>query len=214
MWGRNRVLFETYPERLQGAKFLLQHGLSVKGDKIYVNEIEITILKVDRAVGVDRRTVNGTIRAMSIDGEIKMILSKLESAGPSLRAVAEEKGLRVLEIIADDPNKVGILANASGILAHHGVSIRQELVDDPELSPIPSLLSEGWSYPRKGHSANSEDSSSRQGVSLLVTETLTVTKGNIYSLIPLPKVTNEGLSVETTAKPVRRNSTRIPSRHP
>jgi len=45
MWGRNRVLFETYPERLQGAKFLLQHGLSVKGDKIYVNEIEITILK-------------------------------------------------------------------------------------------------------------------------------------------------------------------------
>ena len=38
-----------------------------------------------------------------------MIFSKLESAGPSLRAVAEEMGLGVVEITADDPNKVGFL---------------------------------------------------------------------------------------------------------
>ena len=139
MWGRIRALFESRPERLQVAKFLLQNELSVKGDKIYVNNVEVPTLKVARAVGVDRRTVNETIRAMSIDREIKLIFSKLESAGPSLRAVAKEMGLGVVEIIADDPNKVGILANASRILVDHGISIRQASVDDPELNPEPKL---------------------------------------------------------------------------
>jgi predicted regulator of amino acid metabolism with ACT domain len=139
MWGRIKAIFETHPERLQVAKFLLQNGLSVKGDKIYVNQVEIPTLKIARVVGVDRRTVNETIRAMSLDREIKMAFSKMQSAGPSLKAVAKEMGLGVVEITADDPNKVGILANASRVLAQHGISIRQALVDDPELNPDPKL---------------------------------------------------------------------------
>jgi len=139
MWGRIKAIFETHPERLQVAKFLLQNGLSVKGDKIYVNQVEIPTLKIARVVGVDRRTVKETIRAMSLDREIKMVFSKLESAGPSLRAVAKQMGLGVVEITADNPNKIGILANAARVLAEHGISIRQALVDDPELSPEPRL---------------------------------------------------------------------------
>jgi predicted regulator of amino acid metabolism with ACT domain len=72
---------------------------------------------------------------MNTDREIKMVFSKLEGAGPSLRTVAKQIGLGVLEITADNPNKVGILANASRVLAEHGVSIRQPLVDDPKLNP-------------------------------------------------------------------------------
>ena len=117
----------------------MQNGLSVKGDKTYVNNVEVPTLKVARAAGVDRRTVNETIRAMSIDREIRVLFSKLESAGPSLRAVAKVMRLGVVEIIADDPNKAGILAKASGILADHGISIRQALVDDPKLNPEPKL---------------------------------------------------------------------------
>jgi predicted regulator of amino acid metabolism with ACT domain len=139
MWGKIQAIFETHPERLQVAKFLLRNGFSVKGDKIYLNEVEIPTLKVARVVGVDRRTVRETIRAMIMDTEIKLVFSKLESAGPSLRAVAKEMGLGVVEITADDPNKVGILANASKVLAEHGISIRQALVDDPELNPDPKL---------------------------------------------------------------------------
>jgi predicted regulator of amino acid metabolism with ACT domain len=139
MWERIRTLFETRPERLQVAKFLLQNGLSVKADKIYVNEVEIPTLKVARVIGVDRRTVNETIRAINMDNEIKMVFSKLESAGPSLRAVAKQIGLGVVEITSDNPNEVGILANAARILAEHGISVRQALVDDPEISPDPKL---------------------------------------------------------------------------
>lgn len=139
MWERIRTLFETRPERLQVAKFLLQNGLSVKADKIYVNEIEIPTLKVARVIGVDRRTINETIRTINMDNEIKMVFSKLESAGPSLRAVAKQIGLGVVEITADNPNEAGILANAARILAEHGISIRQALVDDPEIIPDPKL---------------------------------------------------------------------------
>src|SRR5713226_4684299 len=139
MWERIRVLFEAQPERLQVAKFLLKNGLSVKGDKIYVNEVEVPTLKVDRAIGADIPTVNKTIRAMNMHKESETVFSKLESAGPSLRAVAKQMGLGVVEITADNPNKIGILANASRVLAEHGISIRQALVDDPELSPEPRL---------------------------------------------------------------------------
>jgi uncharacterized protein len=106
MWERIQGLFETHPERLQVAKFLLKNGLSIKKDKIYINEVEVPILKVARAIGVDRRTVNETIRVMNADGEIRRVFSKLESAGPSLRAVAKEMRWGVVEITADNPNKV------------------------------------------------------------------------------------------------------------
>lgn len=139
MWKKIRTLFETHPERLQVARFLLQNGLSVKDDKIFVNQVELPILKLARVVGVDRRTVNETIRAINLDKEIKMIFSGLESAGPSLRAVAKQMGLGVVEITSDNPREIGILANTARILAEHGISIRQALVDDPEMTPDPKL---------------------------------------------------------------------------
>ena len=139
MWERIHNLFEAHPERLQIAKFLLRNGLSVKGDKIYVNEVEIPALKVARVIGVDRRTIKETIRAINEDKEVKTVFSGLESAGPSFRAVAKQMGLGVVEIASNNPSEVGILANAARVLAEHGVSIRQALVDDPEMNPDPRL---------------------------------------------------------------------------
>src|SRR6266487_859662 len=124
MWERIRDLFEAHPERLRVARFLLQNGLSVKGDKIYVNEVEVPTLKVARVMGVDRRTIKETIREINMNKEIKLVFSGLESAGPSFRAVAKQMGLGVIEIASDDPNEIGI---------------RQALVDDPEMNPDPKL---------------------------------------------------------------------------
>ena len=139
MWERMRDLFEAHPERLQVARFLLRNGLSVREDKIYVNKVEVPALKVARVIGVDRRTVKETIRAINMDKEIKLVFSGLESAGPSFRAVAKQLGLGVVEIFSDNPKQVGILANAASVLALHGLSIRQALVDDPEMNPDPKL---------------------------------------------------------------------------
>jgi predicted regulator of amino acid metabolism with ACT domain len=76
---------------------------------------------------------------IDLDSKVKAIFSKLESAGPSLRAAAKQLGLGVVEITADNPSEIGILAHASRVLAEHGISIRQALVDDPELNPEPKL---------------------------------------------------------------------------
>ncbi len=45
MWKRIHVLFETHPERLLGAEFLLKNGFCVRGNRIFVNEVEIPLLK-------------------------------------------------------------------------------------------------------------------------------------------------------------------------
>jgi len=45
----------------------------------------------------------------------------------------------VVEITPVDAKTPGILAGSAMILANNGLSIRQAIVDDPELSPEPKL---------------------------------------------------------------------------
>lgn len=140
MWERIRSTLESYPERLRVARTLLENGLSIHGDRVFLNQIEIPTAKIARAAGVDRRTVGETVRMVNTDSQLRTIFSQLESAGASLRGIAKQLGLGVVEITADDPNKVGILAGAARLLAEAGISIRQALVDDPDLDPDPKLV--------------------------------------------------------------------------
>ena len=48
--------------------------------------------------------------------------------------------LGVVEIVVEDPLRPGILAGASQLFSEMGISIRQALVDDPELAPEPKLV--------------------------------------------------------------------------
>jgi hypothetical protein len=63
----------------------------------------------------------------------------MRSAGLSLREIAKHLGFGVVEITPDDPHSVGILAKASTLISEENISIRQAIVDDPELSPEPRL---------------------------------------------------------------------------
>ena len=128
-----------HPERLRVARVCVENGLALKGKRIYLNHTEIPAARVARAAGVDRRTVSETARMINKDPELKPIFESLQSAGLSLRGVAKQLGLGVVEITASDPKTVGILARASTLLADAGISIRQALVDDPELVPEPKL---------------------------------------------------------------------------
>ncbi len=118
----------------------MENGLAVRGDRVFLNQIEIPVVRIARAAHVDRRTVGETVRMVNSDSQLKMIFGRLESAGFSLRGIAKELGLGVVEITAKDPNKVGILAGATRLLAEAGISIRQALVSDPELDPDPRLV--------------------------------------------------------------------------
>ncbi|MGQ9623800.1 MAG: amino acid-binding protein [Candidatus Bathycorpusculaceae bacterium] len=139
MWNNIKKYLENYPERLKIARILVENGLSVKNGKIYLNEIEVPPVRVARVAGVDRRTVNETLKAIKVNRELRLIFEGLRSAGHSLKEVARHLDFGVVEITPVDARIPGILANSAMILAKNGLSIRQAIVDDPELSPEPKL---------------------------------------------------------------------------
>jgi predicted regulator of amino acid metabolism with ACT domain len=139
MWNTIKQHLENYTERLKVARILVENGLSVKNGKIYLNEIEIPRARIAKAAGVDRRTVNETLKAIRANRELRQIFEGLRSAGHSLKEIARHLELGVVEITPVDARIPGILANSAMILAKKGLSIRQAIVDDPELSPEPKL---------------------------------------------------------------------------
>jgi len=139
MWNNVKKYFEGHPERLRVTRVLIENGLSAKGGKIYLNEIEIPPVRVARAAGVDRRTVKETLNAIKSDRELKLIFEGIRSSGLSLKEIAKHLNLGVVEITPVDAKIPGILASSAMILAKNGLSIRQAIVDDPELSPEPKL---------------------------------------------------------------------------
>ena len=139
MWSMIRNQLQEYPERLKVARVLIENGLSVQDNKIFLNRIEIPPVRIARAAGVDRRTVNETINTIKASPELQIIFEKIRPAGHSLKEIAKHLNLGVLEITPVNAKSPGILSNTAMILNRAGLSIRQAIVDDPELSPEPKL---------------------------------------------------------------------------
>jgi len=139
MWGKIETQLQQYPERLKVTRVLIENGLSVKNNKIYVNKIEIPPIRVARAANVDRRTVNETLSNIHNNPELCMIFEQIRPAGHSLKEIAKHLNLGVVEITPTNATGIGILSNTAVILNNAELSIRQAIVDDPELSPEPKL---------------------------------------------------------------------------
>ncbi len=139
MWNKIKSQLEAYPERLKVARVLIENGLSAQGDKIYLNQIEIPPIRVARVADVDRRTVNETLSTIHENPELRMIFEEIRPAGHSLREIAKHLNLGVVEITPTNAAAPGILSSAATVLNNSKLSIRQAIVDDPELSPEPKL---------------------------------------------------------------------------
>ena len=83
--------------------------------------------------------MNETLNAIGTNRELRLIFEGMRSAGHSLKEIARHLDLGVVEITPVDAKTPGILAKSAIILANSGLSIRQAIVDDPELSPEPKL---------------------------------------------------------------------------
>jgi len=139
MWNNIKKHFDDYPERLKVARVLVENGLTIKNEKVFLNQIEIPPVRIARVAGVDRRTVNETLCAIKANRELRLIFEEIRSAGHSLKEIARHLNLGVVEITPVDARSHGILANSAMLLTIGGLSIRQAIVDDPELSPEPKL---------------------------------------------------------------------------
>jgi predicted regulator of amino acid metabolism with ACT domain len=140
MWDKVVKNLGKYPERLAVAKILIKNGLSIIEGTIYCDNIKISLNGISRAAKVDRRTVTKTINMIESDPELSLIFNSIKPSGLSLRNVARYLNLGVIEITPVDAKRPGILAAASSLIAAKKISIRQAIVDDPELTPEPKLI--------------------------------------------------------------------------
>jgi len=138
MWMAFKKYFSEYPAQEKVAKLFLRYGLSVRNGTIYCGDIEQSALGIARVLGIDRRVVNAAIETITNEKELADFFEKLHPV-PFFRDTSKIMGWGTIEIIPDDPSMTGILARVSTIIANEGISIRQAITEDPELSEEATL---------------------------------------------------------------------------
>lgn len=138
MWDLLTKYFQRYPAQSRVAMTLLKYGFSVKEDGIYADDIAIPDTALARATNVDRRIIRATVETIRREPELRDVYARLHPTC-HLKDAAPILKWGVLEIVPSDAHRPGILANVARIIAERGISIRQAIVDDPELTEEPRL---------------------------------------------------------------------------
>ncbi|WP_254536437.1 amino acid-binding protein [Halomarina litorea] len=131
--------FENSPSQQAVIRLLLERGFSVNDEgRVVSGGIEIPNTGIAREIDVDRRVVDATTDAILADEELRRIFQNI-SAIPSLRDLAPVLDLTVLTVYVSDAEASGIVATVTGLIADHGISIRQTVSEDPEFTDQPRL---------------------------------------------------------------------------
>jgi predicted regulator of amino acid metabolism with ACT domain len=138
MWSSLSKHFGRYPSQGRVARMLLELGLRVRNGEIYCGEIKLADSAVGRAAGVDRRIVRATVETIQASEELAAVFGRLAPTA-LLRDVAPVMGWSAIEIIPTNASTPGIIADVTGVIAKAGISIRQAIVSDPDLSSEPRL---------------------------------------------------------------------------
>lgn len=140
MWKYVKDAFSKQPSQLRVATKLISLGLRVvKEDeeaRIYCEDIEIKPNSIARAIGVDRRVVVGVIDKITGDSTLASFFRDLVPVA-NLGRASSRMGFGVIQIVPESAGKPAIIAGVSQIIAREGISIRQVIVDDPELTEDP-----------------------------------------------------------------------------
>ncbi|MFH0817653.1 MAG: hypothetical protein V1909_03395 [Candidatus Micrarchaeota archaeon] len=127
-----------FPAKKGVAMAMLRYGLRVeKSGRIFCGDIELSPVKVGRALGCDRRVVIDTAKLISGDPRLFAIFSALRPTA-FVGGAAKSLGIGFIEIRAD-PSSVGLVAKVAKAFADENVMIRQIVADDPEIYPEPKL---------------------------------------------------------------------------
>ena len=131
--------FEGSPSQQAVIRLLLERGFSVNEEgRVVSGGIEIPYTGIAREIDVDRRVVDSTTDAIRSDPDLQRIFANI-SAIPSLRDLAPVLDLTVMTVEVDAADASGIVAEVTGLIADHGISIRQIISEDPEFTDEPQL---------------------------------------------------------------------------
>jgi predicted regulator of amino acid metabolism with ACT domain len=138
MWKTLAIHFGRYPSQARVAKLMLEYGLRVKEGRIYCGEIELADVAVGKAASVDRRIVRSAVETIEAVPELKAVYSRLHPAA-LFNDVAPSMGWGTIEIIPDNAQSLGIVADVTSVVTGAGLAIRQVNVGDPDLTAEPRL---------------------------------------------------------------------------
>ena len=138
MWDLLTRYFQRFPAQSRVAQTLLTHGFAVRDDGVYSGDVAISDTALARACNVDRRIIAATVETIRREPDLQRVYSRLlpscllKDAAPIMR-------WGVIEIVPSDAREPGILAHVAAVIARRGISIRQAIVDDPDLVEEPRL---------------------------------------------------------------------------
>ncbi len=136
MWEKLRPHFRGFPAQEKVAQLMVKYGLRVREGQVYAGPIEISDTAMARAASVDRRVVTATVKTIMRSPEALKFFERLRPVC-HLGEVAPLMGWGAIEIIPTSASKPGILAGVATAIAESGISVRQVIVDDPEVSDDP-----------------------------------------------------------------------------
>jgi len=131
--------FIGYPSQEKVARLMFRYGMRIADGRVYCGDVEVSDSALGRAAKVDRRIVRSTLARIEGNPELNDLFTRLRPMA-LLASVAPVMGWSVLEIVPTNASAPGILADVSTVIAEAGVSIRQAVVDDPDLTDEPRLL--------------------------------------------------------------------------
>jgi len=136
MWAKLRPHFAGYPAQEKVAQLMLRMGFRIHDGRTYAGSVEISDTALARASGVDRRVVTATTRTIAGNSELLRFFERLEPVC-HLGEVASLMGWGAIEIIPTSASRPGILAGVASVIADADISVRQVIVDDPEIMDDP-----------------------------------------------------------------------------
>ncbi|HUI00757.1 MAG TPA: hypothetical protein VLX56_03915 [Nitrososphaerales archaeon] len=133
LWPSIERQFARQSSKVMVVRKMLEYGIRVSNEgKLYVGGLEVDYAALARDAGTDRRVVKQTADKIRADPFLFSVFSRLAPVGASLLGVVSSVGYSAI-IIEADPRAAGVISRVTGVLARHGVVVRQALADDPDM---------------------------------------------------------------------------------
>lgn len=140
MWKYIKDEFAKQPSQMKVLTKLISIGLRVvlvdDEVKIYCDDIEIKPNSLAKALKVDRRVVVEVMDKIVKDTTLAPFFRELFPVA-NLGRASSRMGFGVIQIVPDSATKPAIISGVSQIIAKEGISIRQVIMDDPEINEDP-----------------------------------------------------------------------------
>jgi len=139
LWPSIEREFSRQSSKLIVVRKMLEYGIRVSDHgRLFIGGLEVDYSALARDAGTDRRVVKQTAAKIRSDPFLFSVFSGVVPVGASLLQVVSSIGCSAI-IIEADPRAAGVISRVTGVLAKHGIVVRQALADDPDMVRDASL---------------------------------------------------------------------------